>query len=269
MSRYLLIRVEVGFTPPPKYHDIHVVTRILFTGWILAQVSCPEDLYRNVPEDSMLFGGRVDMTYRDSCLCWIFWSLDVQVSSLLNAEDIVVRAMDDSLNTQSRDPYWSVLGMMHNSWFRIAIRKEEGGQILRFEHPTQPALQKGGWMERVNNEGGDLLDSNWGERTDKSESTGPAVKQRKKDIVVLKNDSVTRIIDIDELRKHDKSDEPWFVVDGEVYDGTGFLKEHPGGVTSITAAAGLDATDEFMGIRMASKTPHRTPPSRANSNTRQ
>lgn len=178
------------------------------------------------------------------------------VSSLSNAEDILVRAMDDSMNIQPKETYWSVLGMMHNSWFRIAIRKEAGGQVLRFEHPTQPALQKGGWMERVNDEGGDLLDSNWGERTDKSESAVIAVKKIKKDIVILTNSSVTRIIDIDELRKHDKSDEPWFVVNGEVYDGTAFLKEHPGGATSITAVAGLDATDEFMGIRMAPRVPH-------------
>lgn len=106
-------------------------------------------------------------------------------------------------------------------------------------------------MERVKNEGGDLQDSNWGERTDKSESTTVVrVKKIKQDIVIT-NDSVRRIIDIDELRKHDKSDEPWFVVNGEVYDGTGFLQEHPGGAASIISAAGLDATDEFMGIRIA------------------
>lgn len=227
-----------------------------FIGWNLAEVSYSEDLYRNAPEDTMLFGGRLDVSWRDTCLCWIFWSLDVPVSSLSNAEDIVVRAMDDSMNIQPRDTYWSVLGMMHNSWFRIAIRKEAGGQVLRFEHPTQPALQKGGWMERVNNEGGDLLDLNWGEMTDKSESTAAvAVKKVKKNVAILTNSSVTRIIDIDELRKHDKSDEPWFVVNGEVYDGTGFLKEHPGGATSIIVAAGLDATDEFMGIRMAPRVP--------------
>lgn len=226
-----------------------------FTDWGLAEVSYPEDLYRNVPEDTMLFGGRLDMSWRDACFCWIFWSLDVPVSSLSNAEDIVVRAMDDSMNIQPKDTYWSVLGMMHNSWFRVAIRKEAGGQVLRFEHPTQPALQKGGWMERVNNEGGDLLDSNWGER---SESTAVvAAKKIKKNIVILTNPSVTRIIDINELRKHDSRDEPWFVVNGEVYDGTAFLQEHPGGATSITAAAGLDATDEFMGIRMAPRTPPR------------
>lgn len=191
------------------------------------------------------------MTWRDACFCWCFWSLDVPVSLLFGAEDVVVRAMDDSMNTQPRDTYWSVLGMMHNSWFRVAIRKEQEGQILRFEHPTQPALLKGGWMERVKNGGGDLLDANWGEMVNSGESAAVAgAKQRKQDIIKMTNDSVKRIIDIDELRKHDSGDEPWFIVNGEVYDGTGFLKEHPGGATSIISAAGLDATDEFMGIRM-------------------
>lgn len=191
------------------------------------------------------------MSWRDACLCWCFWSHDVLVSSLSNAEDIVVRAMDDSMNTQPRDTYWTLLGMMHNSWFRVAVRKEAGGQVIRFEHPTQPALQKGGWMERVNNEGGDLQDANWGE---KNGTMVAGAKKRKQDIVVLTDISVRRIIDIDELRKHDNNDEPWFVVHGEVYDATGFLKEHPGGATSITAAAGLDATDEFLGIRIPPRT---------------
>lgn len=197
------------------------------------------------------------MSWRDASLCWCFWSHDVLVSSLSNAEDIVVRAMDDSMNTQPRDTYWSLLGMMHNSWFRVAIRKEAGGQVIRFEHPTQPALQKGGWMERVNNEGGDLQDANWGEKTDTAVA---GVKKRKQEIVVLTDISVRRIIDIDELRKHDNNDEPWFVVHGEVYDAAGFLKEHPGGAMSITAAAGLDATDEFLGIRMSPPNPYRINP---------
>lgn len=161
--------------------------------------------------------------------------------------------MDDSMNTQPRDTYWSVLGMMHNSWFRVAIRKENEGQMLRFEHPTQPALQKGGWMERVKNEGGNLEDTNWGERADNDKPiVFMEVRKRKQDPIKMTNDSVTRIIDISELNEHDKGDEPWFVVGGEVYDGTSFLREHPGGATSIIAAAGLDATDEFVGIRMTS-----------------
>lgn len=50
-----------------------------------------------------------------------------------------------------------------------------------------------------------------------------------------------------ELRRQDKSS-PWFVVKGEVYDGTGFLDEHPGGADSIFISAGEDVTDDFMAI---------------------
>lgn len=35
---------------------------------------------------------------------------------------------------------------------------------------------------------------------------------------------------------------------GEVYDGTAFLKEHPGGADSILLVAGEDATEDFMAI---------------------
>ena len=40
-----------------------------------------------------------------------------------------------------------------------------------------------------------------------------------------------------------------FVVNGEVYDGTAFLDEHPGGADSIWLAAGeLDTTEDFIAI---------------------
>jgi nitrate reductase (NAD(P)H) len=57
------------------------------------------------------------------------------------------------------------------------------------------------------------------------------------------------MITLEELRAHDKEDEPWFVVRNEVYDGTAFLEGHPGGASSIINAAALDSTDEFMAIR--------------------
>ena len=55
-------------------------------------------------------------------------------------------------------------------------------------------------------------------------------------------------ITIDELRKHDKDEHPWFVINGEVYDGTAFMAEHPGGAQSIISAAGLDSSEEFVAI---------------------
>lgn len=212
--------------------------------WRLANISYPEDSFRDV--SSHLFGGKLDMAGKEASYCWCFWNIEVPMNDLATSEDIVVRAMDESMNTQPRDTYWSVLGMMHNAWFRVAIRRDEEG-VLRFEHPTQPALMPGGWMERVNKEGGDLEDGNWGEQRAGIER--PRVAKKEKEAIKMTNDNVAQVIDLEEFRKHLTAESTWFVVEGEVYDGTKFLNEHPGGAQSIISAAGQDATDEFMGIR--------------------
>jgi nitrate reductase (NAD(P)H) len=140
--------------------------------------------------------------------------------------------------------YWSVLGMMNNPWYRIAITKTD--DTLHFEHPTQPALMPGGWMERVKKAGGNLSNGYWGERF--GDEPAEAVEEDAKEIIMTK-EGLKKAITIDELRKHDKEDSPWFVVNGEVYDGTAFLAGHPGGAQSIISAAALDSSDEFMAIR--------------------
>ena len=167
------------------------------------------------------------------------------INELAEATDILVRSMDEGMNIQPRDMYWSVLGMMNNPWYRITISKEN--DFLRFEHPTQPALIPGGWMERVKKAGGDLTNGYWGERIGDEDSEIPPDEQATE--IKITKDGVDKTITIDDLRKHDDEKEPWFVLNGEVFDGTPFLKEHPGGALSITGVAGSDATDEFMAIR--------------------
>jgi nitrate reductase (NAD(P)H) len=171
--------------------------------------------------------------------------LDVPLAQLADADDVMIRAMDDSMMVQPRDMYWSVLGMMNNPWYRVVIHKE--GDRLRFEHPTQPALMPGGWMERVKKAGGNLTNGFWGEKVSGEEET--AVEQEAEKEICMVNVQVKREIAIDELRKHDGEDQPWFVLNGQVYDGTGFLEGHPGGAASIFGAAGQDVTEEFMTIR--------------------
>ena len=209
--------------------------------WRLANIVYPEDRYRDAEQE--LFDGRIDMSWRESCFCWCFWRLSIPVSDLAEAKDLLVRAMDESMNIQPRDMYWSVLGMMNNPWFRITIIRE--GNSLRFEHPTQPALLPGGWMERVKKAGGNLSNGHWGER---AEGETEVPQPEKLEEVVMTNKDMRRDITIDELRKHADEADPWFVVNGEVYSGTAFLKEHPGGAQSIISSAGLDASDEFMAI---------------------
>ncbi|KAK3070746.1 hypothetical protein LTR53_009916 [Teratosphaeriaceae sp. CCFEE 6253] len=211
--------------------------------WRLAKIDYAEDRYRDA-SPRQLCGGELDMEMQEASFCWCFWNLDIPVSELAEASDVMVRAMDESMNVQPRDMYWSVLGMMNNPWFRITIAKE--GDYLRFEHPTQPALMPGGWMERVKKAGGNLANGYWGEKIGGSE-TQELVEEAAKEVPMTK-EGLKNDITIDELRKHDKDDKPWFVVNGEVYDGTPFLEKHPGGAQSIVSAAGLDSTDEFMAI---------------------
>ncbi|BFZ61441.1 hypothetical protein YB2330_002507 [Saitoella coloradoensis] len=217
--------------------------------WRLSEIRYFEDEYREF-NGQELYGGTITLD-DDRCWSWCFWECDVSINELASIADrgeILVRAMDESMNVQQRDMYWSVMSMMNNCWFRVAVRKCEGG--IRFEHPTQPALAPGGWMERVKNAGGDLQDPNWGE-IDETLSEKP--KQRiplKKEEIVMINPEVKREITMEEVEANEKN--AWFVVQNEVYDGTGFLKEHPGGAESIILASGADATDDFMAIHSES-----------------
>ncbi|KAJ5451948.1 Eukaryotic molybdopterin oxidoreductase [Penicillium cf. griseofulvum] len=208
-------------------------------SWRLSEIEYAEDKYRDF--DGELFGGKVDMWWREASFCWSFWSLEVPVADLETSDAILVRAVDEALSAMPRDMYWSVLGMMNNPWFRVAITKQ--GNTLKFEHPTHPA-KAGGWMERVKKTGGDLLNGNWGEKVEGEELVEPEpVKE-----INMKKDGVNRQIDLQELKANSTSEKPWFIVNGEVYDGTGFLEGHPGGAISITSSAGLDVSEDFLAI---------------------
>ncbi|PLN77604.1 nitrate reductase [NADPH] [Aspergillus taichungensis] len=208
-------------------------------SWRLADIYYAEDKYRDFEGD--LFGGKVDMHWRETCFCWCFWSLDIPLLDLDSSEAILVRAMDEALSIQPRDMYWSVLGMMNNPWFRVAITKENG--VLKFEHPTHPS-KPGGWMERVKQEGGDLTNGNWGQRHVGEKPRAPEpVKE-----INMKKDGVNRMIDLQEFKTTSSDESPWFVVNGEVYDGKGFLEGHPGGAQSIISSAGLDVSGDFLAI---------------------
>lgn len=226
------------------------ITRVEITldkgkSWRLAEIRYPEDDYRLAPEGDVLYGGKVDMSWREACFCWCFWELDIAVDELKEADDIMLRAMDESMMVQPRDMYWSVLGMMNNPWFRVVIHKD--GNSLRFEHPTQPALMPGGWMERVKKAGGNLSNGFWGEKM--GGEAEEVVEQEPEKEICMTDPKVNRTVTADELKKHDGEVEPWFVVNGQVYDGTAFLEGHPGGAASIFGAAGQDVSEEFITIR--------------------
>ncbi|KAL4252621.1 Fumarate reductase [Abortiporus biennis] len=50
---------------------------------------------------------------------------------------------------------------------------------------------------------------------------------------------------VEEVAKHNKKDDIWVIVDGQVLDVTKFLPDHPGGEKAIILYAGRDATEEF------------------------
>lgn len=51
--------------------------------------------------------------------------------------------------------------------------------------------------------------------------------------------------DLEEVKKHTREDDCWLVVDGDVFDVTDFLDEHPGGFDIIISNTGKDATEDF------------------------
>lgn len=223
------------------------VTRVEVTldkgkTWRLANIDYHEDKYREAG-GTHLFGGKLE-EWKEACFSWCFWNIDLAIEDIKNSDDILVRAMDEAMNVQPRDMYWSVLGMMNNPWFRVVVHKE--GDLLRFEHPTLPALLPGGWMERVKKAGGNLANGYWGESIGGEADVGRIIEEMKE--IIMTREGLKKFVTLDELRHHETDKEPWFVVNGEVYDGTKFLEGHPGGASSIVNAAGLDSTDEFMAI---------------------
>ena len=50
---------------------------------------------------------------------------------------------------------------------------------------------------------------------------------------------------MDDVAKHNKKDDCWVIVDGQVLDVTSFLPDRPGGEKAILLYAGRDATEEF------------------------
>ncbi|KAI0823323.1 fumarate reductase [Trametes gibbosa] len=50
---------------------------------------------------------------------------------------------------------------------------------------------------------------------------------------------------VEEVKKHNKKDDCWVIIDGKVLDVTAFMPDHPGGEKAILLYAGRDATEEF------------------------
>lgn len=122
-----------------------------------------------------------------------------------------------------------------------------------------PGTQVGGWMQRLQDLGQNILEPIFTEPVAKEdlEILKLSKIKAKKITIVMTKEGVDRKITREELVAHNSPAEPWFVVDGEVYDGTGFMKQHPGGAESITIVAGEDASEDFMAIHSpVRRSPH-------------
>ncbi|CAE6474073.1 unnamed protein product [Rhizoctonia solani] len=65
----------------------------------------------------------------------------------------------------------------------------------------------------------------------------------------------------EEVAKHNKKDDCWVIIDGQVLDVTNFLADHPGGEKAILLYAGRDATEEFNMLHDPKVIPRYTPES--------
>ena len=55
----------------------------------------------------------------------------------------------------------------------------------------------------------------------------------------------------DDIKKHNKKDDMWIVIDGSIYDISNWAKKHPGGRKIVSSYAGQDATVRIVSSRVS------------------
>ncbi|KAL4941748.1 hypothetical protein BDV06DRAFT_175761 [Aspergillus oleicola] len=158
---------------------------------------------------------------------WLHWHIDLDLSKLIRAPSIIVRAIDEHKNTQPPTPVWNITGMMNNCWYKVlpSIQEDDKTASLFFQHPVEPGNGNNGWMK---------------------ESTEEQMKE-----IERKASAPEKEFTRQEIEKHGSDDDCWIVVNGNVYDVTSVLSWHPGGKGPIMGHAGavhMDTTEEFNSI---------------------
>lgn len=54
------------------------------------------------------------------------------------------------------------------------------------------------------------------------------------------------VFSVEEVTSHNKADDKWLIINGNIYDITIWAKKHPGGAKVISHYAGEDATVSFV-----------------------
>lgn len=84
---------------------------------------------------------------------WCHYKCELKVQDILKAKEIVVRAWDNTFNTQQQYPTWNYSAMMNNCWYRVKLNHEVNKsyqKIVRFIHPTILVGSPPGWMPPPN-----------------------------------------------------------------------------------------------------------------------
>ncbi|KAJ3533482.1 hypothetical protein NM688_g7276 [Phlebia brevispora] len=159
---------------------------------------------------------------------WIFWSCDVPLKDLSNSRELAVRACDGKMQTQPEHMSWNMTGMMNNAWYRIrhviTADPQTGNVMIQFRHPVAPGSDESDWMKP------DPEDV----QSDDNKANGDQ-----------------RVLSLEEIAKHNSTNDCWIIIDNKVYDVTDVLSWHPGGAAAILAYAGkatVAATLQYKGI---------------------
>lgn len=177
--------------------------------------------------------------------CWVWWDYELKVADLVGCKEIICRAWDEGNNCQPDNPTWNLMGMGNNQVFRLKVhmdKKSNGEHVFRFEQPTQPGQQSGGWMTKL---AGKPVSAGFGKLL---EIQGEARAEEPAPAAPAKKDGGKKTYTLEEVRKHNTEEDVWIIVKNKVYDCTEYLDLHPGGIDSITINAGEDATEDFTAI---------------------
>ena len=183
--------------------------------------------------------------------CWIWWTYKLKVADLVGCKEIWCRAWDEANNCQPVNPTWNLMGMGNNQVFRVKVHMDKaanGEHVFRFEHPTQPGQQTGGWMTTI---AGKPDSAGFGRLLE----VQGEVKEETAAPVAAKSDAKSgKLITMEEVNKHNTEHDVWIVVNDKVYDCTEYLELHPGGADSILINAGEDSTEDFVAIHSTKAT---------------
>lgn len=173
--------------------------------------------------------------------CWTWWEYKLRVSDFIGAKEIWCRAWDAANMTQPTEPTWNLMGMGNNQCFRVKVHPD--GATLKFEHPTQPGQETGGWMTKIS---GKPNAAGYGRLLTTLDNAEP------EPVVAKASTTGAAKYTWEEINKEEER--VLIVVNKRVYDCTEYLELHPGGEDSILITKGQDATEDFVAIHSVKAT---------------